>query len=285
MSLPPLPDGWSQERVNAMIDSHDYSLVEGIPYSDLRLIVNYMNERSRPAREAAEASQAALEAEDDASRQQSGLPSMAEARAQEQQHALSLGLRNGTRNGMWDIVRIMREQGMEHFGFAAVRATCYGQEQDERWQQYKQQLQQHWDAVFLELDATPGEGLAASFRITWIEDETLNGATYDSGRKHYLAKQENREIPNGSNNELFLLVDDDCVVSLLEGGPNTGSPYVYAVDRSDPMDLEEDCRDSVGYFKVAVDALPVDLWLDIQLQAPDELEVSENRIWHGTSPS
>lgn len=106
-----------------MIDSRDFHQLQGLTPDDVFAIIDYMRERRRPAREAAKAAKVARQAELDEVNHREGLPTTSEAREQDDEYARSLGLRTGTRSGMWDTVNIVRQNGMTAFAFVAVKAT------------------------------------------------------------------------------------------------------------------------------------------------------------------
>lgn len=109
--------------------------------------------------------------------------------------------------------------------------------------------------------------IAANFKLTWITDRALDGPLNESARQVYNTMMEAGEVPSGSDHELCLLVDESCVASMLDGEGGSGTPYVIAVDRNG---VDEEEPDSLGYFKVAVSALPAQLWMDSQGTAPEE---------------
>ncbi|KAK8087910.1 hypothetical protein PG997_002871 [Apiospora hydei] len=158
------------------------------------------------------------------------------------------------------LIQTLQRRGYPAWGFVIVR-TDYASE--ERWQAFQEKLDALCDA---QLDEETGHGLqrikdALEFKM--IEDPRLQGASSAEARKHFHIPRGMGGVAAGLDLELFLLVDEGVVASVL-GSADVASPFSEAA-MSSPYLVAVDAADETadgypGFFRVLGDALLSELY-------------------------
>lgn len=169
---------------------------------------------------------------------------------------LSSGTSTGTRPPLSPLIQTLQRRDYPAWGFVIVR-TYYASEQ--RWQAFQERLDELCDA---QLDAETGPDLQRvkdTLEFKMVEDPRLAGVSRDEARRHFHIARGMGGVGAGLDLELFLLVDEDVVASVLGGDDEDAAPYLLAVDATEPV-AGETPEGFPGSFRVAGDALLSELY-------------------------
>ncbi|KAK7958034.1 hypothetical protein PG996_010525 [Apiospora saccharicola] len=152
------------------------------------------------------------------------------------------------------LIQTLQRKEYPAWGFVIVR-TYYASE--ERWQAFQEKLDALCDA---QLDEESGLGLQRvkdTLEFKMIEDPRLQGVDSAEARRHFHIARAMGGVAAGLDLELFLLVDEGVVASVLDDGG--ASPYLVAVDVAEPV-ANEMPAGYPGLFRVAGDVLLSELY-------------------------
>ncbi|KAK2595261.1 hypothetical protein QQS21_007048 [Conoideocrella luteorostrata] len=181
------------------------------------------------------------------------------------------------------------------WGFVAFRAALYGDGDgdgdEKKWLEFKDRVQRcldvSFDNVVRQHRGHEYEQVAKarkSFKLHWIEDKELNGATADSLRERYAEMKSKGDTPPGMDYNMFLCASPEAVRSVLSPDesalPTTRSffwrddapfllsvmeeaevnPHGYEEEEHDPTDPHDERNWHKSVFKVPVEIIPDHLW-------------------------
>ncbi|KAK7926859.1 hypothetical protein PG985_003857 [Apiospora marii] len=185
---------------------------------------------------------------------------------------LSSGTSSSTLSPPSPLIQTLQRRDYPAWGFVIVR-TYYASEK--RWQAFQEKLDALCDA---QLDKETGPDLQRvkdTLEFKMIEDPRLQGVSSAEARRHFHIARDMGGVGAGLDLELFLLVDEVVVASVL-GDDGDATPYLIAVDATEPV-ADETPGGYTGFFRVAGEALlselypklcmglsPRDLWATIE---------------------
>ncbi|CAM5999589.1 unnamed protein product [Sphagnum balticum] len=317
MSLLPLPAGWDSDRIYSTNEvDEDYA---SLPASDQQLIqawraadAELMNARLR-------AQISAYTDSVNASRSAAGLNTIEEA---DRAFAEEMGIKDFdpvTQGGLFDVATQMKRLGAEAWGFVVFKTWGYKDGERERWDEYWRKWEEVMQGRLRDMGAKGDlkEGITGKL-LWWLVDEvSMDGKGVRECREcmRELVEEAEEHIPLGVDLDLCLVVDRECVDSLLEGGDEKA--WVWGVDvdygddddeeegeggvnEEDGEDEEEDGNEEEeeneageggegegrnpeypGHFKISVSVLMPELWHTLDAQTPDKLYPSKGMIYGG----
>ncbi|KAK8128702.1 hypothetical protein PG984_009810 [Apiospora sp. TS-2023a] len=187
------------------------------------------------------------------------------------------------------LIQTLQRKEYPAWGFVIVR-TYYASE--ERWQEFQEKLDALCNA---QLDEESGPGLQRvkdTLEFKLIEDPRLQGVGSDEARRHFHIARAMGDVAAGLDLDLFLLVDEGVVASVLRGegdvAPSSGtmvsSPYLIAVNATEHV-ADETSEGYPGFFQVAGDALLSELYPKLGMGlSPRDLWATladEQDLWTG----
>lgn len=277
VELPPLPEGWTRERVFTLSGDELIAL----PPDLLTPIRAWLSADTRNflAQQNFQPPQAADDDDDDGDEDDDDEDDDEdEEMIDEEQLAEEMGLLPSDLEGaLADVARIVMNDGLDVWGFCVFKTWGYKGAQKAEWDQYWARWQEFMDKVLRDDNEVKGDlrtGLCAKLLWHLIEDESLDGATFEVVREKFgkLADDETM-FPNGLDVDLCLVIGKEEARSLLDekGG---GVPYVTGVAKESEVDSE-------GHFKIAVDVLVPDVWYLLSVITPGELDPGNGLTYRG----
>lgn len=276
MSLPPLPPGWTRERVLATPPVE----MAALPDDEFTAISAFLDAESDASLAAVRAAGSAHHAAANASRVAAGMPTIEDEDAAA---ASAVGIPPGDPAGQADLLRInktMQDIGAECWGFVVAKTWGYKPSERDRWVAFWRRWEELSDAKLRSMGAVGDLRSGFPGKLQWYliqDEERLDGKGVEEVREMFaeLVGEEGR-IPNGLDLDLCLVVDAAAAASFLDG--DTNDPFVVGVD----IDGDDEAEDGyLGYFKIAADVLIPELWETLQRQAPYELDPGSEEIYRG----
>jgi len=312
MPLPPLPAGWDSDRIYSTNEvDEDYV---SLPASDQQLIqawraadAELMNARLR-------AQISAYTGSVNASRSAAGLTTSEEA---DRAFAEEMGIKDFdpvTQGGLFDVAKQMKRLDAEAWGFVVFKTWGYKDQEKERWDEYWWKWEQGMQVRLRDMGAKGDlkEGITGKL-LWWLVDEvSMDGKGVRECREcmRELVEEAEEHIPLGVDLDLCLMVDRECVYSLLDGEEKA---WVWGIDvnyddddgNSDEEEGEEGDNEVdemenkegseageggegeglnpeyPGNFKISVSVLMPELWHTLDAQSPDKLYPGKRMIYGG----
>ena len=275
-NLPPLPDGWSQERALGMSPIEFMRL----PKETSAKIQAYLDALvANGAQESTSQSATHVEAEEedsDAGKEERDMTEeeLAETSAQAGLHVSDL------RGVFANVSQQIVDEGLDVWGFVVFKTWGFGADST-AWEEFWKRWQRFMDSHLRTLGMTGDLKTGLAGRLTWhlVEAE---GATIDQVRAKFEEAVEPETLPNGLELDLCLMVDEASAKSLLH--PRDGVvPYVTGImsDRAKEDAAKDDPRDQ-GYFKVAMDVLVPDVWYLLSEASPGQINPGGGVMYRGS---
>ena len=312
MSLPPLPAGWDSDRIYSTNEAdEDYT---SLPASEQQLIRAWRTADAELMNTHLRAQISAYTDSVNASRSAAGLNTIKEA---EKVFAEEMGMKDFdpvTQGGLFDVAKQMKRLNAEAWGFVVFKTWGYKDRERERWDEYWRKWEEGMEERLRDMGAKGDlkEGITGKL-LWWLVDEvSMDGKGVRECRESMreLVEEAEEYIPLGLDLDLCLVVDRDCVDSLLEGGGEKAWVWGVDVNYDNSDDIEEDeepinedngedeeeeeneeeddnktgeGRNSEypGHFKISVSVLMPELWHTLDKRAPDKLYPGRGMIYSG----